>query len=551
MNNKYQVGQDLRRSTYMDYNKKPMEYFNVPQDISNRYTIVKGRPGYLYDNKQNQYLQRNLMGQYRLASDMSKYQMGGEQIQEQVPQDDGMMQLLQAFFQMNQMTEEQIQQFMQEFQGLPPEEQQQVIQHISEQVQGGEQEAPIQEQPMEQPQMQMGGSMQLEMSNRGMLPMQYEGFNKKINHNQFNHGGFYQVAGNYDPNYNPDYVNPFVGEDINVNELPVPQYSMALPSNSIPAINAVNSMRAELPLPGHSDVAMHERVKVSEVNKAASKPVNKLTSRDKEILSLGYGANQQLQSYLDANGGKTMSKKKSGEYDGVIGVNTIEAMKTVFQKETGKMAKSNSELAKYFDEKVKGSGIKITPKDVNLTPAYNNVDGGRTKHTESYQKKFSNYMSNNKQHVDESQLLPSQIARLKQTITTPTGATTDSYNPTVTKDTITNKIDMNFYGEENKNIVEKLPDLVGDSNYYYNINKLSSGTSDRSGNYGSGYVNPKRQKQLSDNFLTVDDNILFDPKTKVFLERSFLGGYSKPNRSKLEFILKTNKGKSFVKEYLK
>lgn len=105
------------------------------------------------------------------------YQTAGmmpeQQMTSQTPQGgvDPSIQMLQAFFEINQMNEQQIQQFMQEFQQMAPEEQEKVMQYIAQQVQGGgqeqqtasEQQMPPQEQMApEAATMQMGGSTQPE-----------------------------------------------------------------------------------------------------------------------------------------------------------------------------------------------------------------------------------------------------------------------------------------------------------------------------------------------------------------------------------------------------
>jgi hypothetical protein len=107
----------------------------------------------------------------------TKMQTGGQ------PQGDPTQEMLMSYFQMNQMSEEQIQAFMQEFESMSPEEQQQVLQYIQQELGGQEQpetpsqemqEAP-QEQMMEQ-QMQAGGMFLREpeyyQSGGFMIPMQ-------------------------------------------------------------------------------------------------------------------------------------------------------------------------------------------------------------------------------------------------------------------------------------------------------------------------------------------------------------------------------------------
>jgi peptidoglycan hydrolase-like protein with peptidoglycan-binding domain len=110
---------------------------------------------------------RNMMNRNQLKNQMSRYQMGG--MQQQAPQGQPqlppeVMQMLQQFFEMNQVATEEQQAFMREFMQSSPEEQQQVLQEIQSQMQGGQQqgqpqmqqEAP-QEEMMEQ--MQVGGYM--------------------------------------------------------------------------------------------------------------------------------------------------------------------------------------------------------------------------------------------------------------------------------------------------------------------------------------------------------------------------------------------------------
>lgn len=90
-------------NAYINYNRKPLEWFDIPQGTTNRFSSIdipieklgynsynvnnnmKDVPRYLYDSHQNQYLLRNVNGQYRLADKdvlpilqkANKYKSGG------------------------------------------------------------------------------------------------------------------------------------------------------------------------------------------------------------------------------------------------------------------------------------------------------------------------------------------------------------------------------------------------------------------------------------------------------------------------------------------
>ncbi len=102
--------------------------------------------------------------------------------QQQSQGNDQLMQLLAAYFQMMQMDQNAQQQFISEFQGLSPQEQQQVVTYIQQQLQGGQpQESPIgeqqeyqqgqqnsQEESQEQMQ-QAGGSIYIDPKHAGIF----------------------------------------------------------------------------------------------------------------------------------------------------------------------------------------------------------------------------------------------------------------------------------------------------------------------------------------------------------------------------------------------
>lgn len=104
------------------------------------------------------------LGYYQTAGMMPEQQMAPQQ-------EDPSMQMLQAFFEMNQMNEQQIQQFMQEFQQMAPEEQQKVMEYIAQQVQGGGQEQPV------APEQQMAPEQQIPPQEQMAPPMQMGGRN--------------------------------------------------------------------------------------------------------------------------------------------------------------------------------------------------------------------------------------------------------------------------------------------------------------------------------------------------------------------------------------
>ena len=236
---------------------------------------------------------------------MKYYQQGGQlqpPMQQNAPQEQGgneeMMQILQAYFEKNQMDEQMIQQFMQEFEALPPDQQQQVIEHIVQELQGGQQEGMEQqnspEQPMQQAPMQAGGMVfdtgyvnRLQM---GKNMIRENGFNKPVWNKQF------QTGAMFDEN-----IIPFDSGDSfqyygDVQQPPVTQH----PVIQQPIIQSTNAGFHPPMLPPHTmSTTVHEDVanyappvSIKKVNEIADKTVKSLTSKDKEILGCGYACGQ-------------------------------------------------------------------------------------------------------------------------------------------------------------------------------------------------------------------------------------------------------------------
>lgn len=445
-----------------DYNKKPLEWFDIPQNITDRFSYVDApkntftdfsnsnmnftgdSPRYLYDSHQDKYLLRNNVGQYRLA-DPDKVS---------------------------------------------------ILKNAPKRQVGG-----------------IGSSMSFEMANP-VLPVQYDsvhtggynqgldkyGFNNKKTNRQFQVGGLDE---NIVPFDQPESYN-------GVLPLPASQTMEAVQPPSkwqIPMLAPVQSQsQLELPLVSHADVAKYAPpVTVSQVNKAASKPISQLTNKDKQVLSIGHSDAQALQAYLDANGGKTMSKKKSGEYDGIIGANTINAMKQVYEKETGKTTPSANELSKYFNSKVQGSGIKITHNDIkaNLVPAYQT-------NTDTTKSNIS---------------------------TTPTGAETNSNNNTIFDKYVPKTFDISK-ALNSKQSNSKLTDYyitIAPDSYYKDINNQTNKGLDRT-TWG--------KSKVSDNFEpvgtvneTFGSTLVYDRANKVFLIRTGNGSYKKPDKETIKQVV--------------
>lgn len=66
---RYYLEKNDPAKAYIDYNKKPLEWFDIPEHTTNRFNSIdagNAKGQYLYDSMQNQYLQRNVGGKYRL-----------------------------------------------------------------------------------------------------------------------------------------------------------------------------------------------------------------------------------------------------------------------------------------------------------------------------------------------------------------------------------------------------------------------------------------------------------------------------------------------------
>lgn len=452
---------------------------------------------------------------------MKFYQDGGsiQQINQptnnQGNQNNQMMQLFQAFFQMNGMNEQEQQQFLQEFQQISPQEQQQVIEYITQQIQSGNQE--MSSQPQNQVN-QVGSYYMTRFDNRDYSVLQtganYSGddspeylesvYSKPIGMNYENivfpeevdwHGKPPQAETNVQVVNQPQRtLQPkVINQDDNGTVI---EYGDKLyyHKGSNPHIGALLDNSHYTRIKDNTSNVPTKKVSITESNKVASTPLSQQTPKQQLVAKTANNEVMEFQKYLQEQTGINVGKldkngKATKNVDGIFGDKTYEAAKTLYEKQNG-----------VVDGKLP-DGSQVTNSKIN------NWLNQYFEHVKIPQKFLVNLdIPKNETYIDsktEKEMLPEVTGTKSRNIGTTQRifTATDSKSNTITpKYEYADKYNVNF----NRNDIKR---------------ESTRATSEFKGRVSDRY------QDLGDNGL--GQNYVYDPVNKSFMYRDkFTGKYS-------------------------
>jgi hypothetical protein len=491
------------------------------------------------------------------------FQGGGMQIPQIQPQSQGMpdnniQQLFEAFFRANNLSEDQAFQFMEEFENMQPQEQEQIISYIQEQLSGGQQQMINESQTAVQPEtlapeqeameteqaqmaeqsmgmMQTGGygngfmrnnsgfnPMQLQMSPLGVLPMQYDQQDTRDMHemggrNSYGNGGFYryQTAG----------ITPMVQPMVdNSDAYQFDEYTQN-PSIPISQSQVPESFSQQMILPAYnhgegsvlpSGDKYYHTAKASDVNKASAKRVVDLTDKDKQTLvDAGSKVKAMQRAIEEATGMRT--GKLAGKYDGITGTKTIDGLRKLAASQGITKDKDIRDFA------LTNFGVEVPTGYLTGMAIKHNYDGAvkDSKGTKEKENKYSNFLDFLDRKAESKGLI------------TPTGSKVSMVN-------------------DDKSFVDKMKffsySLPGNStflepkNYIANKKELDTLNLSSRPNASNNWKATDSNKKLKE----IGNGVYYHPDLKKILVRSPTGTYAAASENIIKQVLSSEKNRNIV-----